>query len=294
MTGGTRARRRVEIGLFVAPALLLYLLFVLLPIVLAGYYSFWHWSGLGPLTDFIGFDNYVRAFQDDVFRSAILHNGILVVLSLVVQLPLGLALALLLNGRIRGRAALRLVYFAPYVLSEVITAVIWLLMLQPDGLVDKAFKAAGLGGLVHLWLADTHLVLYTMFVVITWKYLGWAIILFLAGLQGIPDELLEAAAVDGASPWQRLRHVTLPLLRPSLQVALILRTILALQAFAVAQALTGRNFPLLVGETYEWFVNLQDPPVASAVALVVMGVSMFTAMVYLRTLRQPDTARAGR
>jgi multiple sugar transport system permease protein len=115
-----------------------------------------------------------------------------------------------------------------------------------------------------------------------------------AGLQVIPDEYDEAAQVFGATFWQRLRHVTLPLVRPSLQVALILRTILAFQAFAVAQALTGRNFPLLVGETYEWFVNLQSPAVASAVALVVMGVSMVTAVVYLWALRQPDAARGAR
>jgi multiple sugar transport system permease protein len=115
-----------------------------------------------------------------------------------------------------------------------------------------------------------------------------------AGLQVIPNEYDEAAQVFGATFWQRLRHVTLPLVKPSLQVALILRTILALQAFAVAQALTGRNFPLLVGETYEWFVTLQNPAVASAVALVVLGISLLTSVVYLRALRQPEAARGTR
>jgi multiple sugar transport system permease protein len=110
----------------------------------------------------------------------------------------------------------------------------------------------------------------------------------------IPKDYDEAAQVLGATFWQRLWHVTLPLLRPSLQVALILRTILALEAFAVAQALTGRTFPLLVGETYEWSVNLQNPAVASAVALVVLGMSMVVAIVYLRALRQPDSVGGSR
>jgi raffinose/stachyose/melibiose transport system permease protein len=292
MTRGTQARRRVETGLFVAPALLLYLLFVLLPIVLAGYYSFWHWSGLGPLTDFIGLDNYVRAFQDDVFRGAILHNGILVVLSLVVQLPLGLALALLLNGRIRGRGALRLVYFAPYVLSEVITAVIWLLMLQPDGLVDKAFKAAGLGGLVHLWLADTRLVLYTMFVVITWKYLGWAIILFLAGLQGIPGELLEAAAVDGASPWQRLRHITLPLLGPTIRIWMFLSIIGALQLFDLIWIMTMGGPAGASGTMATYLIDRgfrrYEFGYGSAVAVILFMISLVFAILYQRYVLRRD------
>src|SRR5262249_32657378 len=132
----------------------------------------------------------------------LLHNVIIAVLSLVIQLPLSLALALLLNRRIRGGSLLRLAVFTPYVLSEATTAVLWLLMLQPGGFVDQLFKAVGLGHEIHLWLADTSIVLYTLFVVVTWKYIGFGIILLLAGLQGIPAELREAAAIDGASPWQ--------------------------------------------------------------------------------------------
>jgi multiple sugar transport system permease protein len=114
-------------------------------------------------------------------------------------------------------------------------------------------------------------------------------VIVVAGLQGIPRDYEEAAAVFGASPWRRLLTVTLPLLRPSLQVALILRTILAFQTFAVAQALTGENFPLLVGETYRWYVTLQNPGVAAALALVVLGLSMVTSIFYLRTVRSGES-----
>ena len=233
-----RLRENLWTTLFISPALLLYAGFVLLPIALACYYSLYHWDGLGAVTDYIGLDNYARALQDEVFQKAIVHNFTLVALSLVVQLPLGLGLALLLNRRLRGRAAFRLVFFAPYVLSEVITAVVWLLMLQPDGLIDAIMRSLGLGGLVHLWLADLRLVLYTMFVVITWKYLGFGIILFLAGLQGIPQELREAAAIDGANDLQSTRHVTLPLLGPTIRIWAFLAIIGSIQLFDLIWIMT--------------------------------------------------------
>jgi raffinose/stachyose/melibiose transport system permease protein len=233
-----RLRETVETGLFLLPALALYVGFVILPIGLAVYYSLYHWSGLTGVSDFIGLQNYVRAFQDDLFRRAIGHNFTLVALSLIFQLPMGLGVALLLNRRFRGRAAFRLVFFAPYVLSEVITAVVWQLMLQPDGFVDAALRSVGLGGLVHLWLADVRIVLYTMFVVITWKYLGFGIILFLAGLQGIPGELLEAARIDGASALQSLRHVTLPLLGPTIRIWAFLAVIGSIQLFDLIWIMT--------------------------------------------------------
>jgi multiple sugar transport system permease protein len=120
-----------------------------------------------------------------------------------------------------------------------------------------------------------------------WRSTSLVMVILVAGLQGIPRDVDEAAQVFGASFGQRLRHVILPLLKPSIQVAVILRTILAFEAFAAAQALTGRNFPMLVGETYEWYAVLSEPAVASAVGLVVLGISMVTAVVYLRLLRQP-------
>ncbi len=123
--------------------------------------------------------------------------------------------------------------FAPYVLSEAVTAVMWLIILQPDGLVDQVFKHVGLGSLITTWLANTHVVLYTLFVVITWKYIGFGVILLLAGLQGIPTELREASALDGASPWQTTRQVILPLLGPTIRIWIFLSMIGSLQLFDI-------------------------------------------------------------
>ena len=147
-------------------------------------------------------------------------------------------MALLLNRPLRGRGLLRLVFFAPYVISEAVTAIVFLQILQPDGFVDATLRAVGLGGLVHLWLADLGLVFYTLFVVITWKYIGFAIILFLAGLQGIPQELNEAAAMDGATSWTTLRYITLPLLGPTLRIWAFLAIIGSIQLFDIVWIMT--------------------------------------------------------
>jgi raffinose/stachyose/melibiose transport system permease protein len=231
-------RKWLQIVLYVGPAAALYILFIIVPVVQAVRYSFYSWNGLGPLTDFIGLHNYGEAFRDSAFRQAMGHNGILVALSLGLQLPLALGVALLLNRPLRGRSVIRLVFFTPYVLSEAITAIVFLQILQPNGAVDEALRSIGLGSLVQLWLADLGLVFYTLFVVITWKYIGFAIILFLAGLQGIPSELHEAAAIDGARSWATLRYVTLPLLGPTIRIWAFLATIGSIQLFDLVWIMT--------------------------------------------------------
>jgi raffinose/stachyose/melibiose transport system permease protein len=231
-------RRWLKIGLYIGPAIALYAVFIIVPVVQSVHYSFYNWDGLQPLNDYIGLGNYREAFGDPAFRQAIGHNAILVALSLGLQLPLALGMALLLNRPLRGRGLLRLVFFAPYVISEAVTAIVFLQILQPDNLVDSALRAVGLGGLVHLWLADLGIVFYTLFIVITWKYIGFAIILFLAGLQGIPPELNEAAAMDGATSWTMLRYITLPLLGPTLRIWAFLAVIGSIQLFDIVWIMT--------------------------------------------------------
>jgi raffinose/stachyose/melibiose transport system permease protein len=291
-----RLRTRLELGLFLLPALALYLLFVLFPIVQGARYSLYNWSGLGELTEFVGLDNYRRAFRDEAFRGAITHNGIIVVLSLVVQFPLALGVALLLNQPLRGRALFRLIFFAPFVLAEAIGAVIWLLMLQPDGLVDRMFEAAGLGGLVQLWLADLDIVLFTMFVVVTWKYIGFAIILFLAGLQGIPRELEEAAAIDGANALQRLRDVTLPLLGPTIRIWAFLAIIGSIQLFDLIWIMTGGG-PADASNTMATYMidhgfRRYEVGYGSAVAVILFLIAFVVSLAYQRVVLRRDVRGA--
>jgi raffinose/stachyose/melibiose transport system permease protein len=270
--------------------------FVLVPIGVAAYYSLHKWNGFGPVTDFVGLDNYKRALTDDVFQHAVLHNLTIAALSLLVQLPLSIALALLLNRRLRGRALLRLVVFAPYVLSEAITAVVWLLLLQPDGFVDELMKAVGLGGLVQEWLADGGIVLYTLFAVVTWKYIGFGIILLLAGLQGIPAELKEAALLDGATPWKATRHIVLPLLAPTIRIWIFLSVIGSLQLFDLVWIMTLGG-PANASSTMATYLidrgfRRYEFGYGSAVAVVLFAICFVFALLYQRYALRRDTAGA--
>ena len=195
----------------------MYTTFVLLPIVLAAVFSFFNWTGLGPLDRFIGVENYVRALTDPAFLGALGNNIKIVVLSLIVQGPIAVAIALLLNRPLRGRTIIRTLIFVPYVLSEVIAGLAFRLMLPPGGPLDEMLTAFGWSGAKPQWLADPKIAFWTLFAVLTWKYIGLAILLMLAGLQGIPDELDEAGSLDGASWWQIQRHITLPLLSPTVR-----------------------------------------------------------------------------
>lgn len=232
-------RKWAEIGLFLLPALFLFVLFVLFPLAQAVFYSGFKWDGLEPLTDWVGLANYQRALDDKYFVGAIGHNLLILVLSLCIQQPIALLLAVALGRSFRGRTFLRVVFFAPFVISEATVGVIWMLILQPHGPFDQVLGAVGLGFINQLWLADRGLVMLTLFVVISWQYFGFSMVLYLAGLTQIPRELSEAAAIDGANGPQLLRFITLPLLGPTIRVALFLSAIGSLQVFVLIYIMTG-------------------------------------------------------
>jgi raffinose/stachyose/melibiose transport system permease protein len=290
------SRTKLELLLLLTPALALFVLFVLAPMVLAVYYSFYRWSGFGPLTNFVGLDNYRKALSDPVFQGAIWHNILIAVLSLLIQLPLSLGLALLLNGRIHGRALLRTLVFAPYVLSEAITAVLWLSILQPGGAVDELLAGVGMKGLTHEWLADRGIVLYTLFAVITWKYIGFGIILFLAGLQGVPAELKEAAAIDGATAWQTTRRIVIPLLGPTVRIWAFLSIIGALQLFDLIWIMTlggpaGSSATMATYLIDRGFRRYQFG-FGSAVTVILFAICFVFALFYQRFALRRDTQGA--
>lgn len=288
----SRRRQRIEIALFAGPAFLVYVTFVLLPVVLAAVYSFFRWNGLQALTDFIGLENYRRALSDPVFIGAIGHNLFIVVLSLVVQGPIAIGIALLLNRRLRGRTFFRVIIFIPYVLSEVIAALSWKLLLQPAGPFDSFLATIGLGGLKQLWLADGNVVLWTLFGILTWKYVGFAIILFLAGLQGVPAELEEAGRIDGASWWQVQRYITIPLLAPTIRIWAFLSIIGSLQLFDMVWVATGGGpaGATTTMATYMVQYGFQRSQLGfgSAVAVILFIISLAFALLYQRFVLRRD------
>jgi multiple sugar transport system permease protein len=235
---------------------------------------------------------YVRRMVDDpYFWPAVRYTALLIVVLIPVQFAFALTMALLLRERPRFAGVHFYLWVIPLAVSDLAAGLVWLSIFTDRGYLNSVLDQIGLG--TYSWLQFDHPVTMFLTVVVAelWRATSLVFVIVVAGLQGIPKDYDEAAAVFGASYWQRLRHVLLPQLRPSLQVAFILRTILALQTFAVAQALTGRNLPLLVGETYQWYNVLLNPNVAAALALVVLAVSMLAAVGYLRLLREHPEAR---
>jgi raffinose/stachyose/melibiose transport system permease protein len=289
-------RRKIELIVLLTPAVLLFLVFVLLPIILAAWDGTHLWTGFGSLGPFRGLRNYKLVLSDPVFREAFLHNVIIAVLSIVIQLPVGLGMALLLNRAIRGRSFLRALAFAPYVLPPAVTAVMWSLLLQPNGFVNHVLKAVGLGGLVQLWLANPHIVLYTMIVVLTWQYFGFGMILMLAGLQGIPTELREAAAIDGASAWRTTRRITIPLLGPTIRIWMFLSIVGSLQLFDQVWIMTGGgpangSVTMLTYMVQNGFQS-SEFGYGSAVAVIIFVICFVFAVLYQRFVLRRDTRAA--
>ena len=282
----------LTIGLFLLPALVLYVVFVIVPIIQAAQFSLYKWNGLGPLTDFVGLKNYQVALASDVFWQAVGNNMLVIVLSLAIQIPFSLGLAVLLNRRFPGRAIFRLLFFVPYVLSEAITGIVFSLLLQPDALVDTALQRVGLEGLIQDWLGNTDVVMITLFVIISWKYFGFHMILLLAGLQGIPREIEEAALIDGAGRWQAFRYVTFPLIGPTLRVSIFLSVIGALQLFDMVWVMTGGG-PLNASTTmavnmFKTGFEKQQMGCGSAFAVLLFLCALVVALLYQRFVLRRD------
>jgi raffinose/stachyose/melibiose transport system permease protein len=293
-----RSPRKIQdnltIALFLMPAFVLFLVFLVYPIIRSVYYSSFDWNGLGPAVDFVGLDNFKRILTDKIFMKAVGNGLLIVVLSLSIQLPLSLALAIMVGRDLPGRAFFRTVFFMPYVLSEVITAIIWLGILNPDP--ERGFINALLilipGVKAQAFLGDTHLVLACLFVVLTWKYFGLHMLLYLAGLQNIPREIEEAALIDGANRWQLIKNIIIPLLGSTIRTTIYLSVLGSLTQFNLIWIMT-KGGPVNASEamaTYMYrfgFVRFWLG-YGSAVALVMLLICLAFSLAYLRLVRQQE------
>ncbi len=291
-------RKRGEIALLSGPALLVFLGFVIFPVLMAGFYGFFRWNGFGWPTEFVGLDNYVLMLQDETFREAVLHNLIIVVLSLVMQGPIAILFALLLNQKIRGRSAIRVLIFAPYVIAEVVVGTGWSLMLQDSGALNSLLEKLGLGALQQSWIADPSIAMWSLMIIITWKYIGFAVILMLAGMQSIPEELYEAAAIDGAGFWRAQWSITLPLLGPTIRIWAFLSIIGALQLFDLVNIIWGQYIAATAGTSTMATYMYQNGHLAgnygygNAVAVMLFLISLVVALIYQRFVLRRDTEGA--
>lgn len=224
---------------FVVPALLLFGFVVLVPSVRGVYYAFTDWDGLSPNFSVVGLGNFVEMVNDPAAVQALRQTLVIAVAITVIQNGVGLLLALGVNSAIRSRNVLRVLLFAPAVITPIVTAYLWRNLLGPDGAVNSLLGAVGLGSWRQDWLGDPDLALWSVVGVIVWQFAGYSMVIFLAGLQSIPREIYEAAAIDGAGRVRRFWSVVRPLLAPAFTVNLMLSIIGGIKLFDQVYALTG-------------------------------------------------------
>ena len=226
---------------FILPAFLLFATFSVYPFYLLTYTSLFDWDGISVAKQFVGFANYWNVLAHDaVFWASFAQAGYVTILALTFQNALALLLAIAVNRRLAGGGVYRTLFFLPPILSEIVVGLIWFWIYDGNfGIFNALLEHLGLGAWTRPWLADPRTALTAVAVIHMWKGFGWGFVIFLAGLQTIPDELYEAARVDGASAWSRFRHVTLPLLLPVCVLVSILTILGTMQIFALIIATTG-------------------------------------------------------
>jgi raffinose/stachyose/melibiose transport system permease protein len=297
---GRRGRRTTAFGgflhalPFLAPGFLLVAVFLLYPLVRAIYLSFMHWRGFGDPT-FAGFGNFVQLFTIDPFFGTAFRNTLIwIVLSLVAPILLAVPVAVVLNGKLHGRVAFRTAFYLPAVLSSIVVAMSWSFIYRPrDGFFNQLLRGVGLGNVATDWLGDPHLALYSVLVVSIWAGTGAAMVLILAGLQGVPAELIEACRLDGGNRWTVFWHVEIPTLRPTLALVLLLSVINSLKAFDLIAAMTGGGpggaSQLLPYYAWTAAITNHNYGLGSAVAVILLILSLIVIVPYVRT-----TIRANR
>ena len=224
---------------FVVPAMVLFVFVVLVPSARGVYYAFTDWDGLSPDLDVVGLSNFTGMLDDPDALQAVGHTLLIAVAVTVIQNGIGLLLALGVNTAIKSRNVLRVLLFAPAVITPIVTAYLWRNLLGPDGAINSLLGAAGLGALRQDWLGDPDLALWMIVLVVVWQFAGYSMVIFLAGLQSVPREIYEAAAIDGSGPVRRFWSIIRPLLAPAITINLMLSIIGGIKLFDQVYALTG-------------------------------------------------------
>jgi raffinose/stachyose/melibiose transport system permease protein len=288
----TSLRTRVApVVLMLVPALALFTIFVILPMGESGFYSLFKWNGYGSPEAFVGLKNFELLLRNRTFWSALANTGLIIAVSLVLQLPLALGMALLLAEKLRGRVAFRMVFFLPYILAEVATGLIW------KFLYDGQYGAVALvwgwfGAQAPFVLADRGLAMIAVLLLVVWKYFGFHMMIYIAGLQNIPSEIIDAARIDGASRWQIVRRIKIPMLFPTIRLSVFFSVVGALQLFDMVMALT-RGGPSnathsLVTYLFTFGIMRMEVGFGSAVGVVLFLICVTFSIVYRRTLMRGD------
>ncbi|MAQ83631.1 carbohydrate ABC transporter permease [Psychromarinibacter halotolerans] len=269
---------RVWFALFLLLPVALFAVFYIYPVIDTIRLSFQSWNGLSPTRTDVGLSNYQWLLGENRFYNSLMNNIRWLVFYVIGPTGLGLLLALLVNRMNRGQGFMKLVYFLPYTLPPVAVAAIWRWMYEPSaGFVNRTLEAVGLGVLAQNWIGDADTVTYSLMAAGLWWSVGFSFIVFFAGLQNLPRECLEAATIDGASPWQRFWKVTFPLLWPSTTIALGMSAVDAMRLFDLVWAMTAGgpaySSDVLATQMYDTAFGRLQMGQASAISVAMLVVS---------------------
>lgn len=232
------SKKRYKIGL-VVPTLIVYSVFIILPIGIAVWYSFTKYSGIGKAT-FVGLENYMRLFKDKVFWVSLKNTMIIFVLAFVLLLTISFLIALLLNNKLKGTDFAKALIFSPAIIAPIIVGIIWVYILDPNvGIINNILDALHLDFLKQKWIGGETLSPYSIAFIYFWQQLGYLVTIFIAGLKMIPEEVLEAVKIDGASTVQKIRYVIIPMMRSTISTVAVLIITGVFKIFEIVQQTTG-------------------------------------------------------
>jgi ABC-type sugar transport system permease subunit len=290
-----RAWRRYRAGMFfVLPALLLYLVFMVYPFFQSIYLSFTSWNGASPVKEWIGLDNYRALIRDPMLWLSLRHNLIWVIVGTVAPIVIGMGLALLLWQRPKGFTLFRTVYFMPQVLSTVVIGIVWNWIYNPIfGILNTGLDAVGLEGVSRGWLGDPDVALYAVLIAAIWATIGFTFVIFLAGLQNVSKDLLEAATIDGANAWQRFWNVTVPQMAGVINIVVAFLLIGGFNVFDIIFVMTGGGpanaTEVIATYTYKEAFTQNNIGYASTLSLVMTVISLIASVTFIR-LRERQEA----
>jgi ABC-type sugar transport system permease subunit len=287
---GNRTLTKLTPWLFLIVPLIIYLVWVIGPMFYTFYLSLTNWDGLST-PEFINFRNYERLFRDPVFKISLQNNLKWIVSFITVPVVAGLGLAMALNRAIPGDKFFKASFYAPMVLSLVVCGLIWGWMYQPaNGLINETLRAIGLDSLAQGWLSDSDLVMWSIIVVAIWRQVGYVMVLYLAGLQGVDPGLVDASKVDGCTGWQTFRHVIFPLLAPVTVIVVTISIIDSLRAFDLVSVMTRggpyNSSSVLANFMYIEAFNNYKMGYGAAISVILFLISLVFIFIYLyRTLQ---------
>lgn len=285
---------RVQAAILLVPALVIYAIFALYPMLNVVVLSFQKWDGLSPDRQFVGLANYVAIFtRDPVFWMAFSNTVLWTVMSLAIPPAIGLFLALSLNQKIFGRNSLRAIFYLPVIIAPIAVATMWKWMYDPFfGLFNQLLINWGMQDWIQDWLGNKDIALYSAFMAYIWQNVGFSMVLFLAGLQNVSQTLVEAARIDGAGRWAVFKHVTLPALRPTMTVVLVLSIISSLKAFDIVYGLTGggpaQSTQMLALWAFTQSMQIFDFGRGSAISVVLLMITIVIVIPYLRWMQKNE------